>query len=253
MRSGWAARRRRQVLTPEHVPIELVPAGLGSRFLALMADTAIVIGFSIVIAMLFSLLPFGIGTLFVTTLVFVLTWSYHVYFEVVKNGRTPGKRMAGLRVVDGRGLPITLEQSFVRNVVRVLDFAPVFYGLGGLVCLLDRDRRRLGDIAADTVVVREDLPAQLAGAALAPPRRYNSLYNPRTLRLIRHRIGLEEREFLLALCLRAEALEPVARYDLMEDVAATYRQKLAIDDPHLSGENLVRGLAAILFSVEGSP
>jgi hypothetical protein len=152
--------------------------------------------------------------------------------------------------VDGHGLPLTWQQSLARNAVRALDFLPVFYGAGAAACLLDRERRRLGDLLADTVVVQEARARPLSPAALGRPRQFNSLRTRRVLRLIRHRIGLEEREFLLALCLRADALEESARYDLMEEVGAAYRAKLGIDDPHLSGENLVRDLTAILFSDE---
>lgn len=239
--------RERRILTPEHVPVHLVPAGLGGRFLALMADAAVILGLSAVVSMLFSVLPFGIGAAVGATIAFLVTWGYHVFFEVYRGGRTPGKRLAGLRVVDGRGLPLTLEQSLVRNIARVLDFLPVFYGLGGLVCLLDSDRRRLGDIAADTLVIREERGRELRGELPVGARRHNSLLDPATLRRIRHRVGLEEREFLLALVLRAEHLEDGARYDLMEKVGEAYRHKLEIDDPHLSGENLVRGLVAVLF------
>ncbi len=66
--------------------------------------------------------------------------------------------------------------------------------------------------------------------------------------MIRNRIGLEEREFLLALCIRADGLDPSARYDLMEEVGLHYKRKLGVDDPFLSGENLVRDLTSLLFS-----
>ncbi|MEO8033958.1 MAG: hypothetical protein ABI837_05955 [Acidobacteriota bacterium] len=65
--------------------------------------------------------------------------------------------------------------------------------------------------------------------------------------MIRHRISLEERELLLTLCLRSEGMEPARRYDLMEEVAAFYRQKLGVDEGQMSGENLVRDLTAVLF------
>ena len=77
---------------------------------------------------------------------------------------------------------------------------------------------------------------------------FNSLRTPRLLRLVRHRVGLEEREFLAALCLRADGMEDRARFDLMEDVGRHYRARLGIEDPHLSGESLVRGLAGVLFA-----
>ncbi|MCP4660581.1 MAG: RDD family protein [bacterium] len=238
--------RERLVLTPEHVRVRLVPAGLGSRFAALMTDTFLIMALVTALSTPFFFLPAGLNAALTLTLSFVVHWGYHLYFEVWREGRSPGKRLVGLRVVDGRGLPVTLPQSMVRNVVRVLDFAPVFYGLGALVSLLDPDRRRLGDIAADTLVIR-DRPTASYDPAVAAPRRFNSLRTPGVLRRIRHRVSLEERELLLELCLRSAQLDDEVRYDLMEEVGGVYREKLGIDDPHLSAENLVRDLTAILF------
>lgn len=237
----------RVILTPEHVQIRLVPAGLGSRFLALLVDTSLVVAVVWLLDLLLALaLPLAVSSAATVTAAFGLSWGYPVYFEVYRQGRTPGKRMAGLRVVDGRGLPLTLQQSFARNIVRILDLAPLFYGVGALACLIDRHSRRLGDIVADTLVIEENRPSVLAGR-LPPAQRFNSLRAARVKRLIRHRVGLEEREFLLALCLRADGLEARARFDLMEEVGAHYRRRLEIEDPHLSGENLVRDLTSILF------
>jgi uncharacterized RDD family membrane protein YckC len=230
------------VLTPEHVPIRLFPAGLGARFLALMVDFAIVMGCESVVASLLMLSP-GLSTV----VLFVLQWGYHMYFEVRHRGQSPGKRICGLRVVDSRGLPITFQQSFVRNVVRVLDFAPIFYGLGGLACMTDRHRRRLGDLVADTLVIEEHRAADPT-RAISDARRFNSLQTARVLRRLRKQVGLEERELLLLICLRADALDPQARFDLMEEVGGHYRRTLEVDDPHLSGENLVRGLLSILYT-----
>lgn len=234
------------ILTPEHVPVRLFPAGLGSRFLAMMADTLFVVAVSYALYKILTfLIPFGLGTAVLVTLTFVLKWGYDVYFEVRRQGRTPGKRMVGLRVVDRRGLPITFQQSFVRNICRALDALP-FYGVGALVCLLDPYRRRVGDLAADTLVIQEFRPLQASGQ-LTEERRFNSLRTPSVLRRIRHKISLEGREFLLTLAFRSERLDPKARFDLMEDVARHYREVLGVDDPHLSGENLVRGLISILY------
>lgn len=242
-------RKDRLILTPEHVPIRLSPAGLGSRFLALMTDVALILGVSAAFRMI-AQIPFspGVAEAAQNTAAFVLFLGYPIWFETRHQGRTIGKRLFGLRVVDGRGLPITLEQSFVRNIVRALDFAPVFYGLGGLVALFDRDRRRLGDILADTLVVHERIPLRPEGQ-IRLERRFNALRTPSTLRRIRQRVTLEERELLLTLCLRADRLEQSARYDLMEEVGSHYRRRLEIDAPQLSNENLVRDLTAVLYNV----
>ncbi len=240
--------RERRIVTPEHVEIRLEPAGLGSRFIALLVDFVLITALSATISQVaLLLLPQAPAVLVRALLLLILTWGYHVYFEVRHAGQSPGKRITGLRVVDGRGLPLGLEQSFVRNVVRVLDAAPLGYALGGGACLLDPERRRLGDIAADTLVVREAATPSFERRATRG-RAPTYLRTPRLVRLVRHRIGLEEREFLAALALRAEGLEDRARFDLMDEVGRYYRERLEIDDPSLSGENLVRGLLGILFS-----
>jgi len=236
------------ITTPEHVPIRLEPAGAGSRFLATLIDAFLIHAISTAVGLLFFLaLPTGIAMALMITLNFLLTWSWHVFFETRKQGRTPGKRALRLRVIDARGLPVSLYQSLVRNIVRVLDFAPAFYGVGAVATLLSPTRRRLGDVVADTLVIREAQPLAYRGQ-LASDRRHNSLRTPRVLRLIRNRISLEEREFLLTLCLRADRMSAAARYDLMQEVAGEYRRKLDVEEESLSGENFVRDLTAVLFN-----
>jgi uncharacterized RDD family membrane protein YckC len=236
------------VITPEHVPIVLTPAGLGSRFLALAIDTMITFGLPLLaVRLLRPLLSAGSTIALWITLQFFFTFVYHVYFETLRQGRTLGKRALRLRVVDSRGLPITAAQSLVRNAVRAVDSLPLLYGAGGFAALIDRNGRRLGDIAAETLVIEERIPVEYHGSAIAQ-RRFNSLRTPRILRLIRHNVSLDEREMLLELCLRSEKLEPARRYEIMEHVGEYYRRVLDIDDPRLTGENLVRDLTSILFS-----
>ena len=235
------------ITTPEHVPIRLEPAGAGSRFLAILIDAAIVSGIAVTVYGVFAVfLPRGVALAIFVTINFFLTWAWHIFFETRRQGRTPGKRALKIRVIDARGLPVSLHQSLVRNITRVLDFVPAFYGVGAIAMMSSQSRRRLGDIIADTLVVRDAQPLTYRGS-LAAERRHNSLRTPRVLRLARHRISLEEREFLLALCLRADRMTAEARYDLFEDVARVYRQKLDIEEEQISGENLVRDLTAVLF------
>jgi uncharacterized RDD family membrane protein YckC len=238
----------RTILTPEHVEVRLAPAGLGRRFIALLVDAGSALALATAVTLPFrALLSPGVAQAFFLTATFAIGWGWHVVFEAYRQGRTPGKQLLGLRVVDGRGLPVSLEQALVRNVVRVLDFAPVFYGLGAFVCQADPRRRRLGDIAADTLVIREgEAPAGLGEVARSP--EFNSLRTPRVLRLVRRRVGVEEAELLLALSIRAPELADRARYDLMEEVARHYRAKLELGELPLSGPALVRGLSAIVFS-----
>ncbi|MDP9194444.1 MAG: RDD family protein, partial [Acidobacteriota bacterium] len=188
------------ITTPEHVPIRLEPAGAGSRFLAILIDAVIVSAIATTIFTIVStFLPRGVALAILVTVNFFLTWAWHLWFETRRQGRTPGKRALKIRVIDARGLPVSLHQSLVRNIARVLDFAPMFYGVGAIAVMASPTRRRIGDILADTLVVRDAQPLAHRGK-LTAERRHNSLRNPRVLRLARHRISLEEREFLLTLC-----------------------------------------------------
>lgn len=232
------------VLSPEHVAIELRGAGLGRRFAAALLDLVVAGTLAGFAAELSGLLPGAIGALAAPTLAFLCFWGYHVLFELRGDGRTLGKRLLRLRVVDVRGLPVGPAQSMVRNVVRILDLMPAG-GLGMLCALIDPAHRRLGDLAAGTVVVEDVDPPDL-GLAGGHARRVNSLDQPRIRHAVRHRIGLEEREFLASLCLRAEALDAQVRYDLFEAVGADLRARLGIEADGISGENVVRGVVALL-------
>jgi uncharacterized RDD family membrane protein YckC len=236
------------ITTPEHVPIRLEPAGAGSRFLAIAIDSTITTAGSIAVAYVATLfLPRGVAAAIFVTASLFLTWGWHVWFETRHDGRTPGKRALSLRVMDERGLPVSFFQSLVRNFMRVVDFLPLFYGVAAATSLVSPLGRRFGDVVAGTLVIRDGQPLAVRGQ-IASPRRHNTLRTPRVQRLVKHRISLEEREFLLTLCLRAEKLAPAARYDLMENAAGVYREKLGVEEQQISGENLIRDLTALLFS-----
>ena len=100
----------------------------------------------------------GIGIAFLLILFFALEWFYPVVFELTPSGATPGKRVFGLRVVMDNGLPVTAAASLTRNLLRVADFLPFGYGFAIVSMLLRRDCKRLGDIAAGTIVVHEPRP-----------------------------------------------------------------------------------------------
>lgn len=233
------------ILTPEHVPVRLTPAGLGSRFCALSLDACLILGISVFTTTAATLLlPASLEAAAALTLSFVLVVGYHPFFDIRHEGRSPGKRALGLRVVDARGLPMTTQQALVRSILRTLDFLPFGYALGALAALVDPHGRRLGDLVAGTLVV-DERGARLLAAQLPPARRYNSLRTPRIRALVKHRLGLEERDFLVTLCHRADRLDPAARFELMEEAARLFREWLEIDDPDLSGEAMIRDLASL--------
>lgn len=138
--------------TPEGIAIELRPAGLSSRCYAYLLDQLIRFGIWYMIVIAASVTGrFGIGLLLIS--LFILEWFYPVIFELSRWGATPGKRVLGLKVVMDNGLPITPAASMTRNLLRVADFMPALFGFGILSMLLRKDFKRLGDIAANTLVV----------------------------------------------------------------------------------------------------
>jgi uncharacterized RDD family membrane protein YckC len=138
--------------TPEGILLELRPAGLTPRFYAFGLDWGVRLMIIYAAAMLSALMG-GIGVGFWLIVVFVLEWFYPVLFELTASGATPGKRAFGLRVVMDNGLPITPAASVTRNLLRVADFLPFGYGFAAVSMLLRRDCKRLGDVAAATIVV----------------------------------------------------------------------------------------------------
>ena len=161
---------RLAIATPEGVRLELTLAGLGSRVLAgcvdLVLKGAIIAALA---AVVFALLDETLATAFFLPSAFVVFVFYDVLFEVRAHGRTPGKRMTGLRVLRSSGGPVDVRASAIRNLLRIVDelalsYLPAFVGI-----LVTKRNQRLGDLAADTIVVRERRAGTPSGAPVASP------------------------------------------------------------------------------------
>jgi uncharacterized RDD family membrane protein YckC len=151
------------VETPEQIELAYDIAGIGSRFLAALIDHILItmilsfscIGLTIVAVQL----DLGLDESLVLGLfvlgVYLSLCAYFIFFETVWNGQTPGKRLVGLRMVRVGGRPLGFFGSAVRNFIRLADFLPILYGLGVMVMFIDKRSRRLGDIAAGCIAVRE--------------------------------------------------------------------------------------------------
>jgi uncharacterized RDD family membrane protein YckC len=145
---------RIEISTPERVTVAYELAGVGSRMLAQAIDALIVsaILFGLFVAAGAISGPFAIAlAIGGATLTPV---GYFLLLEWLRHGSTPGKAALRLRVVCATGQPVGLQESAVRNLVRIVDFLPGAYVLGGISAMASRDCRRLGDMAAGTLVVR---------------------------------------------------------------------------------------------------
>ena len=145
---------RMAIATPEGVEVELTLAGIGSRFIAGGVDFTIQL--LVIVAMAVVLRPGeGAAAAVFTSASFLMIFFYDVLFEVLGGGRTPGKRLNGLRVVRSGGRPITLVRSALRNILRIIDILPGFYAVGMTVIFISPRNQRVGDLAAGTHVVRD--------------------------------------------------------------------------------------------------
>ena len=158
--------------TPEGIAISMRAAGFPVRCMAFLIDAliryAIVSG---VAATLGSGGRVGAGVLLI--IVFVILWLYPIIFELTPAAATPGKRTMGIHVMMANGLPLTPAGCLIRNLMRAVDMLPLLYGFAIVSVLMRRDARRLGDLAAGTIVVYRDRASPTGdfgpGEPLPPP------------------------------------------------------------------------------------
>ncbi len=230
------ARPTLELETPERVAVTLDLAGLGARAFAWLADafcifllwvTALV-AYSISGDLLKEFQALGyVGQLLALVSVFLASWGWDVAWETLGGGRTPGKRLAGIRVVRADGGPPGLLDSLVRNLLRALEL-PLLYAPAILMVALGERRQRLGDLVAGTRVVRQrrfdlsryDVAADGAAALL----RFPQLRGRATL-------AAEEYERTLGFLLRRSELDPTARGRVAEKLARALAARLGVEAP----------------------
>ena len=140
--------------------------GLGSRFIGLLLDS-LILGVAYLVLGGFTAAMVGVFgealsekliivvVAVVVILYFLLSFGYFIFFETIWNGQTPGKKAAGLRVVRRTGEAVTFGSVFVRNLMRIVDALPAGNAAGMIAIFFSENRQRVGDMVADTIVVRE--------------------------------------------------------------------------------------------------
>lgn len=250
------------IQTPENIAFDYQIAGIGSRFLATLLDTILVGLLQLVlILVLVLILKAYDGNIFAGQLsawviaIFglvtaVFYWGYYVFFEMLWNGQSPGKRWVGLRVIRSDGTPITLSESLIRNLARLVDFLPAAYGIGIITMFIDKQSRRLGDLAAGTLVVQDHAPISIQ--SLSVKRTVNlgmrgltnvSLEGFPIERLTNNDLNLIE-DFLL----RRDQL--THRESLAIQILTGLHQRLGLPAPMISRIEAEDTLAAILAAAQ---
>lgn len=230
------------VRTGEAVAIRYELAGLGSRFLAVTVDmiAQVIIALALLIAAsLMASAGVRIGKIgeawliaIMVALFFLIFIGWFIIFETWWSGRTPGKRALGLRVLRDGGFPIDPGAAVIRNLVRIVELGFGFYAVSALSALISKENKRLGDLAAGTIVVRDradaipDLDAYLS-------------------RPVRSDTGLSEADRVLIerFLARRATLERNARYRLATRIAQRVRPTLRASYANLDDESLLEFLA----------
>jgi len=185
---------------------------------------------------------------------FAISIGYGVVMEWALRGQTIGKRFLRLRVMDAQGLRLQFHQILMRNLLRFADLLPACYMVGGIACLVTRRAQRLGDLAANTVVIHipkhlePDLENLLAG-------KFNSLRQyPHLEARLRQRASAEEARLALQALVRRADLEPAARVRLFSELAEHFKEIVTFPPEAVEAmpdEQYIHNVADILFRTRG--
>lgn len=237
--------RQLEITTPDQVVFHLTSAGLATRATAWLIDQAILVAVKIGIVISMAQLGYFVLSV-VVPLLLLLDSAYYLYYEWRRVGQTPGKKYMGLRVATITGARLSFQDVLLRNIIRIVDGLPLFMLTGTVCSFIDPLGRRLGDLAAGTMVVRERV------RSFTPPPadrdRPNSLKeNPPCRRRILARASKEDRDLALELMWRREELLPEVREVLFGKTAREFRERFSLpDDDSLSDEQTVMDVALLL-------
>lgn len=246
------------IRTPEGVVFSQQLAGPVPRFLAWVLDFFCIAGMMILVNMVLGfvmVISQDLAMALALLAFFVLSIGYGIVMEWWWRGQTIGKRVLRLRVVDAGGLRLQFHQIVIRNLLRFVDSLPFVYLVGGIACLVSRRAQRLGDLAANTVVIRipriiePDLEQLLAG-------KFNSLRaHPHLEARLRQRVSPAEAATALQAVARRDEFEPAARVKLFSELSAHFRAKVEFPAEAVEGiadEQHVRNVVDVLYRPRGA-
>ena len=183
-------------------------------------------------------------------LYFSVSILYGIILEFSWNGRTVGKKLLGLRVVDADGLKLRPAQLIIRNLLRAVDVLPGFYMVGGLTSILSPGYQRLGDIAGRTFVVREKHARDL-DLSMLQQDKYNSFWScPYAAAKARAALPPETADLLLKALLRRNSLKPECRTEIYSAIVQYLKEKVKFPQEAtdgLSDERYLRNMIDILY------
>jgi len=241
------------IRTPEGISFTQHLAGPVTRFLAFAIDLAGITVISSVLSqvlLLAAIVSADFALAARTVSYFVVTIGYSILLEWSWRGQTIGKRVLRIRVVDAEGFRLRPTQIVIRNLLRVVDLLPAFYAVGGICCAFSPKYQRLGDIAANTVVIYTS-PEKIPDLELLFSGTYNSLRNHAHLAAqLRKTIAPGEARLALEAVARRAELEPTSRLELYHQLAQRLRSLVAFPEETLEGmtdEQYVRNIVDLIY------
>jgi uncharacterized RDD family membrane protein YckC len=231
--------------TPEQINLEYELAGPGSRFMALFVDLMIQSLAVVVIVLVLAIggvavNPFRGGRSWMLALtmllVFAVQWGYFAVFEILWKGQTPGKRQAGIRVINETGREASVYEAVARNLLRAVDALPGPYALGAIVMFLSPQSKRIGDYVAGTVVIHD---RKLEDRAIF----FNPAGQDPAEPIDCQALGTNDLQVLETFLQRRLDLPYEVRRRTADKLAKHFRQKCAIPEgTHTDNENLLETL-----------
>jgi uncharacterized RDD family membrane protein YckC len=245
------------IKTPEGITFALPLAGPVARFLAWIVDFACIFVIMMAINMgiqVTQIVSFDFARAASIISYFVVSIGYGILCEWYYKGQTFGKRLMSVRVMDIQGLRLQFSQIVIRNLLRFIDSLPVCYLVGGLSCLLSPKSQRLGDLAANTIVIREPrIPRPDLEQLLT--HKYNSLRDyPHLVARLRHHTSPHEANIALQALLRRDELDPNARVELFAQIAEHFKKIISFPLEVIEGitdEQFVRNVVDALIQSSG--
>ena len=246
------------ITTPEGITFALLLAGPMARFLAWVIDFACILVIVMALNMgiqLTALLSVDFAQAATIISYFLVSIGYGIVCEWHYKGQTIGKRLLSMRVMDVQGLRLQFSQIVIRNLLRFIDTLPVCYLVGGLSCLLSTKSQRLGDLAANTIVIREPKISRPDVEQLLS-HKYNSLRaHPRLMARLRQHTSPREADIALQALLRRDELDPLSRVELFTEIADHYKKIISFPQEATDGiteEQFVRNVVDVLFVTKRS-
>ena len=243
-----------KIRTPEGIVFSLPLAGPVARFLALAIDLACIAAASAIAGKSLTLLAWvspDLAQAIGIALYFVISIGYGIALEWHWRGQTIGKRLMRIRVMDREAMHLTAGQIVLRNLIRAVDMLPAFYLVGGAAFFFTRYSQRLGDLAANTIVIRSR-HSELPDVSQLRTGKYNSLRGyPHLAARLRRNVPPEALAIAADAVLRRDELDPGARLELFRELADTFRAMVvfpaeAVED--IADEQYVRNVLEIMVA-----